>query len=273
MPTFDVSTNPDRVPFSEVLLALAELARAKAVSILLVGATARDIALAAEGHTAPLRATSDVDIAVAIADSATFDALVADLEPARRDSPHKFLVEDIEVDIVPFGGVERADRTIEWPDGSIMNTLGFFEAMGSALKLVLAPEVTIAVASLAAQTALKIFAWADRGHWTERDAVDLRTLLFAYSEGVRLDNVYAESRLAMLESYDYDVRRAGAHWLGVDIRCDLGGEVAQRCVRLVVDDQDRGRLPAAMRGDFALNRLLLEALQAGLLSDGDNAPR
>jgi hypothetical protein len=65
MPTFDVSTNPDRVPFSQVLLTLAELARAKAASMLLVGATARDIALAADAHAAPLRATNDVDIAVA----------------------------------------------------------------------------------------------------------------------------------------------------------------------------------------------------------------
>jgi predicted nucleotidyltransferase len=68
MPTFDASTNPERIPFVDVLMALCDLAQAGGVQIMLVGATARDIALAAEGHDAPLRATNDVDIAVVVAD-------------------------------------------------------------------------------------------------------------------------------------------------------------------------------------------------------------
>jgi predicted nucleotidyltransferase len=40
---------------------------------MLVGATARDIALAAEGHDVPLRATNDVDIAVVVADAAALE--------------------------------------------------------------------------------------------------------------------------------------------------------------------------------------------------------
>lgn len=137
MPTFDASTNPERIPFVEVLMALCDLAKARGVEIVLVGATARDIALAAEGHDAPLRATNDVDIAVAVADAAAFERLVADLAPVPASGAHKFLINGIEVDIVPFGGIEREDRTVVWPDGSTMNTLGFAESLESALELVL----------------------------------------------------------------------------------------------------------------------------------------
>jgi predicted nucleotidyltransferase len=117
MPTFDASTNPERIPFVDVLMALCDLAQAGGVQIMLVGATARDIALAAEGHDAPLRATNDVDIAVVVADAAAFERLVADLAAVPGGGAHKFRVNGIEVDIVRVGGIEREDRTVIWPDG------------------------------------------------------------------------------------------------------------------------------------------------------------
>lgn len=202
--------NPDRLPFVDVLVAIAELTRAAGVDVMLVGATARDVAPAAEGHDLALRATNDVDIAVAVADAAAFDRLVAGLDAVSPDIAHRFLIQGVEVDVVPFGGIERADRTIIWPDGTTMNTLGFTEALSSALQVTLPGGLTIAVASLAAQTAPKIFAWADRGSWTERDAVDLRSLLRAYGEGPRHDGVYAEAGLPILAAHDFDVRRAGS---------------------------------------------------------------
>jgi predicted nucleotidyltransferase len=55
--------------------------------------------------------------------------MIADLSPAPVGSVHTFLVSGITVDIVPFGGIEREDRTVVWPDGSVMNTLGFAEAL------------------------------------------------------------------------------------------------------------------------------------------------
>ncbi len=108
---------------------------------MLVGATARDIALAAEGHDAPLRATNDVDIAVVVADAAAFERLVADLAAVPGGGAHKFLVNGVDVDVVPFGGIEREDRTVIWPDGSTMNTLGFAESLESALELLLPGDV------------------------------------------------------------------------------------------------------------------------------------
>lgn len=267
MPTFDASSNPERIPFVDVLIALCDLAQARGLEIMLVGATARDIALAAEGHDAPARATNDVDIAVVVADAPAFELLVADLAPVPSGGAHKFLVDGIEVDIVPFGGIEREDRTIVWPDGSTMNTLGFAESLESALELLLPRGRRLRVASIPAQAAFKTFAWADRGHATDRDAVDLRVLLRSFSSGTRLDRIYAETNLGVLEEYDFDVRLAGAYWLGVDVRRDLGDQVAQRCRDIVVADEDRGRLPLAMRGAATEDRDLLAAFAAGLQPD------
>jgi predicted nucleotidyltransferase len=264
MPTFDASTNPERIPFVEVLMAVCDLAQARGVEIMLIGATARDIALAAEGYDAPLRATNDVDIAVAVPNAAAFERLVAELAPVPAGGAHKFLVNGIDVDIVPFGGIEREDRTIVWPDGSTMSTLGFSESLPSALDLLLPDKRRMSVASVPAQTALKVFAWADRGNWTDRDAVDLGVLLQSYSSGDRLDRIYAEDDIAILAEYDFDVRLAGAHRLGVDVRLALGNQVAQRCRDIIVGDEAQGRLPLAMRDNTTQVRALLAALAAGL---------
>lgn len=273
MTIFDSSTNPDRVPFPGTLRAIAELARRTGVDVLLVGATARDVALAAEGHDSVTRATKDVDIAVAVADHQSYVGLVTGLDRARNGNPHKFLVQGVEVDIIAFGGIEREDRTIEWPDGTQLNTLGFAEALWSALELRLPDGLTLAVASLSAQVALKIFAWGDRGHWTSRDAVDLRTLLHAFSEGRRLDDIYADQHFHLLETYDFEVRAVGAHLLGIEVRRDLGDTVAARCVD-VIDEDRRGpqHLGAAMRGDIEENLLLLDALVAGAQPPAGPAP-
>jgi predicted nucleotidyltransferase len=264
MPTFDASTNPERIPFVEVLVALCDLAQGRGVEIMLVGATARDIALAADGQDAALRATNDVDIAVVVADASAFELLVADLAPTPAGVAHKFLVNGVEVDILPIGGIEREDRTIVWPDGSTMNTLGFAESLDSALWLELPLGRRIRVASIPAQAAFKIFAWADRGHATDRDAVDLRVLLRSFSAGIRLDRIYADGNLAVFEDYEFDIRLAGAYWLGMDVQRELGRQVAQRCRDIVVAGQDQGRLPLAMRANAAEDQLLLAAFTTGL---------
>src|SRR4051794_8863921 len=123
MSNFARSMDPDDLPFIATIRALAERARTAEVEMLLVGATARDIALAAEGHAPPTRATHDVDIAIMVAAMEDFAAMTGTLTPDPDGGVHTFVLDGVKVDVVPFGGVERADRSIEWPDGTIMNTL------------------------------------------------------------------------------------------------------------------------------------------------------
>lgn len=69
------------------------------------------------------------------------------------------------IDLIPFGGVENLDSTIEWPPemNVVMNVSGFSEALRSAILLKIAENFSIRVASLAGMAALKLIAWQDRG--------------------------------------------------------------------------------------------------------------
>ncbi|HYU04082.1 MAG TPA: nucleotidyl transferase AbiEii/AbiGii toxin family protein [Jatrophihabitantaceae bacterium] len=268
MTSYDASTDPQLTLLGAVLAHLLEHARRHDVDVLLVGAAARDVLIRHATGALPQRATADVDIAVAVADWAAYTRLTAELSPAGRSS-HTFRVADIEVDIVPFGGIESADRTISWPDGYVMNTLGFREALGCAITVTLPGAATVKVASLPAQAVLKLHAWRDRRLITTRDAIDLRTILQTYSDGPYLDRLYDASE-HILAAYDFDPQLAGAHRLGVELRNTLGAAIAEDCRQIIAAEADRDdRLAAEMGGSIEHNRLLLNATSAGAASDGN----
>jgi predicted nucleotidyltransferase len=98
---------------------------------LIVGAMARDLLLH-YGYGVPItRATTDVDLAVTVGSWDEFRQLrEACLEsgqftPNRRGSHRLIHSSGVPLDFIPFGGVEREDGTIEWPDDdAVMGVLG-----------------------------------------------------------------------------------------------------------------------------------------------------
>lgn len=212
----------------------------------------------------PQRATADVDIAVAVADWAGYAALTSSLRPV-GNSAHKFLVAGAEVDVVPFGGVESADRTITWPDDHVMNTIGFQESLECAVTVALPGGVGVKVASLPAQAALKLHAWCDRRLSTTRDAIDLRTILLSYSDGPYLDELYDHWGDA-LALHDFDIQLAGAHRMGIEITETLGAAISETCTDIIGPQHgdDADRLVADMGVSIERNRLLLAALTSGM---------
>ena len=107
------STDPDLAVAAQVLAVLDACAKAVGAEYMVVGATARDILAAALVDRRPGRATRDVDIAVGVADWKAFERLTAGLVPRRAG--HAFTVQAfggaVEVDIIPYGGVEEPDRS------------------------------------------------------------------------------------------------------------------------------------------------------------------
>ena len=173
------------------------------------------------------------------------------------------------VDIVPFGGVESAERTITWPDHHVMSTLGFREASQCAITVTLPGGIAIKVASLPAQAVLKLQAWRERRLITTRDAIDLRTILLAYSDGPYLDELYQDWE-HVLALHDFDPQLAGAHRLGVDVRHTLGEPIAENCRQIIAAESDRDdRLAAEMGGSVSRNRLLLDAVRRGAADDAN----
>jgi len=195
------------------------------LSLILVGAAARDVLLVHAHGAEPQRATEDTDLALAVRDWDAFlharEALVASGAFTADPVSHRLWFGDQRVDLIPFGGVERRDRSIAWPPegAEVMNVSGFAEALATAVSVRLPGGVSFDVASLPALALLKVWAWQDRKYTAPRkDAADVWAFLRHYAEAGNLDRLYGPEGEAALPSFGFDVEKAGAWLLGRDAR-------------------------------------------------------
>ncbi len=220
----------------------------------LIGATARDIALDLGGVTLPRRATNDVDIAIAAHDAMEFDARLAKLGQPTREWQRRRLLGQ-QVDVVPFGGLER-DGDVVIHESSL-TVLGCAEAAAHADYITLPSGRILPVAPLELIAVLKLVAFADRQPAQTKDADDLLTVLRASSEGIYGNEVWEDE--VALTATDYDHTLAGVHRLGRrGIACFTPGR-AERLIQRASEIQPALRL--AWRG---AHDQLLEAWLVGL---------
>lgn len=186
----------------EVLETLVGRCAALDVEPLLVGAAARDVVLHGIGVVAP-RATLDVDLAVAMSSMDELTTFGAAPEFAVVGA-HKLKVCGVDVDVVPFGQVE-VGREVAFGDGHVLAVSGLSEASADADLLHLPSGASLPVASLSSLCFLKLLAWRDRHHDTQRDgAVAASTLapgaLRAVREVVRDEADLLSRQMRGLES-------------------------------------------------------------------------
>lgn len=105
MTFYDASTDPELAAEAAVLAEIVRAADAIGVEVLVIGAVARDILIRHVLGARPERATRDVDVAVAVANWPAYDRLTSSLRRSGGVS-HRFVVHGVDVDIIPFGGVE-----------------------------------------------------------------------------------------------------------------------------------------------------------------------
>jgi predicted nucleotidyltransferase len=201
-----------------------EIARRHETAYFLAGATAREIMLHHVFGRPPGRRTLDVDFGIAVRDWDHFTLLKTALVEQAGFQPHARMVQRITypshpavvVDLIPFGGVETAERTIAWPpqEDIVMRVTGFSDGLESAIPVRLEPKLVIAVVSLPLLLVLKLFAWMDRKH-EKRDAPDIYTLLRQYGDAGNEDRLYGEN-ISMLEAEGHDFELAGARLIARD---------------------------------------------------------
>jgi predicted nucleotidyltransferase len=235
------SIRPDK-PIPPLLMKLLthvdKAARELQLPYFIGGAFARDLLLVHVHGLAIPRPTRDVDIGVAVQSWREFDELKGRLVATGDFSNDKDIVHRLRflasakssgtpLDILPFAGVEEEGSLLRWPPSRdvVMNVAGFSEALAVREEVRLGEDLVVPVASLPAQTLLKLAAWLDRRAETSRDAVDLLTLLRRYGDAGNSDRLY-EDKAALLESAGYDLERAGASLLGEDVRAIA---VSPRC--------------------------------------------
>lgn len=247
-------------PLSAALFAsVSETAGSLGIAFFVVGATARDMIFELGFERRSQRATLDRDFGVRVRSWAEFERLKESLltsglfQKTREVRKLRFRGE-LEVDIVPFGGVADDQGEIRWPpDGDIvMSTLGFEDAYRAAqrVRVMANPPLDILVASIPGLTILKLISWADRAHERTRDAIDLAFILEHYLDAGNIDRLYEENfDLVDIENFDYV--RAGARLLGRDLARIAASETLNRIGEILArETSDEGRhsllIPAMM---------------------------
>lgn len=267
--SLDVSQKLDQVSI-DLLLAVDSTAAALGVTYCIIGAFARDVVLGLCFGIDTGEATRDIDFGLMMDDWARFDRLRTRLIThegfaEHRNMPHRLTFRGVrELDIVPFGGIERKPGEIAWPPEftTVMSTVGLRQAHARALLVTIAEGHSVPFASPAALALLKLIAWSERGSAVHRkDARDLGLLLKTYLRAGNAERLY-EEHAALLDEADFDYDAAGARILGRDLAGIAGRETRARLEQILDHGMD------STRGEPLLRALPLRQEEARRLVEG-----
>jgi predicted nucleotidyltransferase len=249
-PPLEIQHDQIDPPVLEAIRKIDEIARKHETSYFLAGATAREIMLRHVFGRPPGRRTLDVDLGIAVRDWDHFTRLKTGLIDQARFELHARMVQrliypshpSVIVDLIPFGGIEGADRTIAWPpdEDIIMRVTGFSDGLASAVPVRLEENLVIPVVSLPVLLVLKLFAWDDR-RYEKKDAPDIYTLLREYGDAGNEDRLYGEE-VGLLEAEGYDVELAGARLLARDSARMVSTDTKERARKILLSDAQMEQL-------------------------------
>jgi predicted nucleotidyltransferase len=270
--SYDFSARTELRALAALNLSLGAAAKTSGIEYFLMGAAARDLILRYAHGIQAARATEDVDFAVMVRDWAQFDALRTELLASGRfhqrpgAALHRMMHSSgLPLDIVPFGGVERPDRTIAWPgsDGTIHDCFGVNEAFAACVDVVLPGGGRLGVAPIPALAVLKVAAWHDRKLTQPgRDAADLLLFARTYMDCIGFEHAIA-IHPDLFEALEFDYVEAGARVLGRDMRRLMGEMGARRVAGILFPQTDaEGALLLAHQSgmDIESARRLIEAM-------------
>ncbi|MEP7182668.1 MAG: nucleotidyl transferase AbiEii/AbiGii toxin family protein [Betaproteobacteria bacterium] len=248
--SLDFSQKLDLLPLARVVGALQAVAAPAGVQFFLIGAAARNLMLRHAHNIEPERLTEDVDFAVMVRDWNTFatlrSAMIASGEFAARPGPATQRLRHTSgrpLDIVPFGGVERVDRTIAWPpdQATVFDCFGAREAFGTCVQVLLPEGTRLRVPSIPALALLKVVAWRDRKHtFPGRDAPDLVLYLRSYLDCGNLERATTEYA-DLFTGEDFDYEGASARLLAREMIALLDGPSARRVLDILASEADEER--------------------------------
>lgn len=181
------------------------------IDFYLVGALARDIQLSSNPALASIRKTEDVDLAIMIANEKQFyklkSALIAtgNFKAHDRETIKLFYKEAIEIDLLPFGGIESESREIRLtePKISVLNMPGFKEIYPSVNDIEITSELKVKVCDLEGIILLKLIANDDRPERT-KDISDIEHIITVYFD-LRGEQIY-DDHFDLMQIYSIDNR-------------------------------------------------------------------
>ena len=223
---------------TQALCDLQRIASSLDIPVMLIGAGARLLALDWKYNLASSRTTKDWDLAVKVTSWDEFDRLRQALQQGTPAlfKPTKLAqrlihTSGIPIDLVPFGGLARANGAIVWPDEEIeMTVLGFDEALAHAEWFKLEPDEKIPIATIPALLVMKFFAFADRKHIDDlKDAVFiLQHYLQHHNENRVFDELATQLAHGRIE-----YQQAGPFLLGKDVGQLCKRETVERLLPII----------------------------------------
>lgn len=258
------SKNIDHPLLKPILEELIPVFEKMGIKFFLIGAVARDILMDLSGEKTG-RATMDLDIAIAIDKWEEFEQLsdeITALSNFKKDNLQKqrFIYKnDFQLDIVPYGNIKDQHDKIFWPpDQSFaMSVVGFEEAEKELLKIQLDDEINFEIVSLTGIFLLKLFAWKDRFHKTNKDADDIGFMLTNYLNIYR-DLSFQEPYSKVYELEDFTELKAGAIVLGIHLNEILSesSKVREKLKLLLEEDIKRSEESKLINQIIETNRNL-----------------
>jgi len=164
-----------------------------------------------------IRPTRDVDFSVEVEDWEDYQGLKKDLlglglVQKDRQPDHRFFMDDLIVDILPYGEAIVKDGIIEWPGtGDRMNVTGFDKLFKYVIQEPISEDLSIPVIPLSLLVFTKIIAYLDRR--ALKDLQDIMYVLEHYEEASVI-----ERRYDVIDADKLIYETSGAYLLGQDLR-------------------------------------------------------
>jgi len=206
---------------TQALRDLQRIANSLGIPIMLIGAGARLLMLDWKYNLVSSRTTKDWDLAVKLNSWDEFHRLRQALQQgtpplfkSTKLAQRLIHTSGIPIDLVPFGGLARANGTVVWPDDETeMTVLGFDEALAHAEWIKLDTEEEMPIATIPALVVMKFFAFADRKHTD--DLKDVEFILKHYLQYHNEDRIFDELA-EKLTNGEIEYQQAGPFLLGKD---------------------------------------------------------
>jgi predicted nucleotidyltransferase len=174
-------------PITDLLQAIQSIFRKSGVDFFLVGALARDVQLSAKPEFAAKRKTNDVDLAILLENEQQFDQIkkvllaTGDFEEIPNNALKVRYKKTIELDLLPFGGIESEDRHLLLKGGALvtLDMSGFREAFEFVEQHTLAEGLSLNICPLEGLVLLKLIA-QDENSSRSKDITDIEHLIEVY---------------------------------------------------------------------------------------------
>lgn len=251
------------------------------IDFYLVGAVARDVWMRAINDIAPKRTTGDIDFAVLINNTGTYEDLkdyLTEEEGFRSYHGNSFVLlwkNGQQVDLLPFGSIEQDGRvSIEGTGLTTLHVVGFKEVYEAGLpELELENNQKFKFCTIPGIVLLKLIAWDDRPEVRTSDIHDISDILLNYFE-MFSDHIFENHNDLFGESDDDDfLTMVAVQVLGREVGKIAGRNKAltDRVMRIIRENTESASTSkiAAIMANFLKNTIennltLLKKMKQGI---------